>query len=163
MDMSAGPEIHVSPTERCDFAVAESGLNGDEQQSLVSSSDPGTGIRSRYQCCGLFVGQKFDRPACKTLRRKGQDTLTLQGHVRFMNGYELEERVQSGQAVISSPRTVATLVFEVIEEFEHECDIEILHAQLGRHPFEALCREPEQQAEGVPVGRDRMWTCTHLV
>jgi hypothetical protein len=39
----------------------------------------------------------------------------------------LEKGVQSGQAVVSGPRTVAALIFEVIEEFDHEGDIEILH------------------------------------
>jgi len=51
----------------------------------------------------------------------------------------------------------------VIEEFAHECDIEIFHAQAGGHPSETLYRELEQQAEGVPVGRYGMWTRAHLV
>ena len=68
-----------------------------------------------------------------------------------MNGHELEEGVQGGQAVITGPRAVAALVFEVIEEPAHKCDIEIFHAQLRRRSAEALGREPEQQAEGVPA------------
>jgi hypothetical protein len=117
----------------------------------------------RYQRCSLFAGQKFYRPARKPLGRESQNTLALQGQCRFVNGHKLEEGVQGGQAVIASSRGVAALVFEVIKEFGHEGDVEVFHAQLGGRSSEALYREPEQQAEGAPVGRDRMWTCAHLV
>jgi len=92
-DMSADAEFDIAPAKECDFAVAEAGLNGDEQQSLVSSSNPCTGIRSGHERCGLFVSQKFDRPTHETLRRESEDTLALQGQRRFMNGHELEEGV----------------------------------------------------------------------
>jgi hypothetical protein len=92
-NMSADAEFDIAPAKGCDFAVAEAGLNGDEQQSLVPPSDPCTGIRSSHERCSLFVGQKFDRPTHETLRRESEDTLALQGQRRFMNGHELEEGV----------------------------------------------------------------------
>ena len=141
--MGAHTEFDIASAQGCDFAVTKSRLNGDEQQSLVSPSHPCAGIGSRYQRRSLFVGQKFYRPARKPLRRESQNPLALQGQRRLMNGHKLEEGVQGGQAVITSPRTVGTLVFEVIEEFTHEGDIEIFHAQLGRRPSEALYHEPE--------------------
>ena len=75
--MSAYAKFDIPSAQGCDFAVTESSLNGDEQESLVSPSDPCTGIGSGYQCGGLFVGQECYRPLCIPLRRKSQDTLTL--------------------------------------------------------------------------------------
>jgi hypothetical protein len=92
-DMSADAKFDIAPAKRCDFAVAKAGLNGDEQEGLISSSNPCTGIRSRHERYGLFVGQEFDRTANKTLRGEEQDTLALQGQRRFMNGHELKEGV----------------------------------------------------------------------
>ena len=89
--MSAHAEFHVLAAKRSDFAVAKPGLNGDEQQGLVPPSDPCARIGSGHERCGLFVGQKFHRPAHKALGRDGQDTLTLQGQLRLLEDYELKE------------------------------------------------------------------------
>jgi hypothetical protein len=44
--MGADAEFDITSAQGCYFTLTESGLNGDEQQSLVSPSDPCAGIGS---------------------------------------------------------------------------------------------------------------------
>src|SRR5438128_7864282 len=90
-DMSSDAELHVLSTERREFAVAETGLNGDKQKSFIAPSDPCARIGSGNEGGGLFCCQKLHRSARKTLRRDRQDALTLQGECRFIDRHELEK------------------------------------------------------------------------
>jgi hypothetical protein len=74
----------------------------------------------------------------------------------------LEKGVYRGQTVVSRPSAVAAVEFEVFEELSQEGDIEVLHEQFGRRPFEALAGELEQQSEGIPVSRYSVLACTEL-
>jgi hypothetical protein len=75
----------------------------------------------------------------------------MQCQCGFADGYILKERVQSRQAIVPRPGTVAACKFEVFEELPQESCIEVLHPQFGGRASEALGRETEQQAEGVPI------------
>jgi hypothetical protein len=88
--------------------------------------------------------------------------LALQGKRWFADGYVLEECMYRGQSVVSRPSAVATIELEVFEELPEEGSIEVLHAQFGRCPFDALRGELKQQSESVPVGRDGVLACTEL-
>jgi hypothetical protein len=56
----------------------------------------------------------------------------------------LEEGMDCSQTVVSRPRAVATLDFEVLEKLAQEGNIEIFDEQLGRRPPEARTTELKQ-------------------
>jgi hypothetical protein len=51
--------------------------------------------------------------------------LALQGEGRFTDRYILEEAMDCRQTVVSRPRAVATVEFEMLEELSEEKNIEI--------------------------------------
>jgi hypothetical protein len=130
--MRSGAEVHVLATKRRDLAVAQTSLNGDEQKGLIPSSDPCARIGGSHKGRGLFFSQKLHWSSLKTFGRDRQDPLTLQGKRWFTYRYELEKRVDRGQAVVSRAPAVAALTFEVIEKLSQERRIEIFSAQFGR-------------------------------
>ena len=136
--MSAGAELHVLAAKRRDLAVAEAGLNRDEQQRSIPPSDPCARIRSCDKGGGLFLRQKLHRAALVALRRDRQDALALQRAGWFTDRHVLEERMDGGQAVVSRPGAVATVEFEVFEKLPQEGSIEILDEQFGWRPSEVL-------------------------
>ena len=87
----------------------------------------------------------------------------MQGECGFTDGYVLEEGVQRSQTVVSRPRAVATVEFEVFEELPQEGNIEVFDAQFRRRPSKALGGELEQQSEGIPVSRYGVLACTQLL
>jgi hypothetical protein len=70
--------------------------------------------------------------------------LALQGEGWFADRYILEEGVDCRQTVVSRPRAVATVDFEVLEELPQEGNIEIFDEQFGWRPPEVLASELEQ-------------------
>jgi hypothetical protein len=75
----------------------------------------------------------------------------------------LEEGMDCSQAVVSRPRTVATVDFEVLEELPQERNIEIFDEQFGRRPPEALTAELKQQPKGISVSRYSILARTELL
>jgi hypothetical protein len=69
--------------------------------------------------------------------------LTLQGECWFTDRHVLEEGMYRSQTVVSRPRAVATVEFEVLEELPREGNIEVFHEQFRRRPSEALTAELE--------------------
>ena len=70
-------ELHVLLAKRCDLAIPEAGLNGDEQQRPVPSSDPCARIRRCDKGGTLFLCQKLHWAALVALRRDRKDALAL--------------------------------------------------------------------------------------
>jgi hypothetical protein len=79
--------------------------------------------------------------------------LTLQGDGWLTDRYVLEEGMDGSQTVVSCPRAVAAVGFEVLEELPQERNIEIFKQHFGRRPPEALTAELEQQPKGISVRR----------
>jgi len=89
--------------------------------------------------------------------------LTLQGECGFTDGYVLEEGVHRSQTVVSRPRAVATVEFEVFEELPQEGNIEVFDAQFRRRSSKARGGELKQQSEGIPVSCYGILACTKLL
>jgi len=161
--VSACTERDILVTERRNLAVTETGLRHHEQKRPVTPPDPCVRIGCSDKSGSLFLSQKLHWTALITLRRDRQYALAMQGQCRFTDCYVLKECVKGGKTVVPSPRTVASLQFEVIEEPRQKRSIQLFYAKFGGRAFEALRGELEQQAEGVSVGCDGVRTCTQLL
>ncbi len=80
--MSAGAELNVLAPKRGEFAIAQTGLNGDEEQRPIPCSDPGARVRRRHESSGLFLGEKLDRPTLVAFRGGSQGCAGTGGKVR---------------------------------------------------------------------------------
>ena len=70
--------------------------------------------------------------------------MALQSEGWFTDRHVLEEGMDSSQAVVSRPRAVATVEFEVLEKLPQEGNVEIFDEQFRRRPSEVLTAELEQ-------------------
>jgi hypothetical protein len=89
--------------------------------------------------------------------------LALQSEGWFTDRHVLEERMDSCQAVVSRPRAVATVEFEVFEESPQEGNVDILYEQFRRSPPEVLTAELEQEPKGISVSRYGILARTELL
>jgi len=89
--------------------------------------------------------------------------LALQGEGWFTDRYILEEAMDCSQTVVSRPRAVASVEFEVLEELPQEGDVEIFYEQFGRRPSEVLTAELEQEPKGISVSRYGILARTELL
>jgi hypothetical protein len=143
-DVGASAELHVLAAKCRDLTIAEARLNRDEQQGLIPPSDPCARIRCCDKSGGLFHSQKLHWGALVALRRDRKDALTLQGEGWFADRYILEEGMDGSQTVVSRPRAVATVEFEMLKELYQEGNIEIFDEQFGWRAPESLTAELKQ-------------------
>ena len=89
--------------------------------------------------------------------------MALQGEGWFTDRHVLEECMDSRQTVVSRPRAVATVEFEVLEELPQEGNVEIFYEQFRRGPPEVLTAELEQEPKGISVSRYGILARTELL
>ena len=83
--MGTGAERNILPPEGSQFAVAQACLNRDQKQRSIPVADPCSRIRGCHEGCGLFLGEKLDRPMLTAFRWNGKNTLTLKGKSRLVD------------------------------------------------------------------------------
>ncbi|HEY1401016.1 MAG TPA: hypothetical protein VF953_05460 [Terriglobales bacterium] len=89
--------------------------------------------------------------------------MALQGESWLTDRHVLEERMDSGQTVVSRPRAVVTVELEVLEELPQEGNVEIFYEQFRRGPPEVLTAELEQESKGISVSRYGILARTELL
>jgi hypothetical protein len=89
--------------------------------------------------------------------------LALQGEGWFTDRYILKEGMDCSQTVVSRPRAIATVEFEVLEEVPQEGYVEIFYEQFRRRPSEVLTAELEQEPKGISVSRYGILARTELL
>ena len=75
--MGTGAELHVLSPKRCEFTVAETCLNGEEEKRSVASSEPYVEAGGCYKRGALFPGHEFVPGRVMALRRDRQDALAV--------------------------------------------------------------------------------------
>jgi hypothetical protein len=134
----ADTEVHVASSQGADFSVTQPRFGRHEQHGTVSPADPCGGVGRSDERRGLFLGEKLHRPALVTFGRDRQDALALQRARRLDVRDKAEERPQSSKAGVAGFRAIGAPVLQVVEEGAEQRRVEILHAEPGRRPFQAL-------------------------
>jgi len=129
-EMSADTELHIFAPKRSNLAVTKTSLNREEQKSSVPSPNPGFWIRRCQKRSGLFLGQKLHGPTLITLWRNRQHTLALQRESGFRDRHILKECMYRRETVVSRPRLIAAIHFQMIEKLPKQSDIEIFYLNL---------------------------------
>jgi hypothetical protein len=76
-DVRNGAELHILTSKRCDLAIAQAGLDSEEQECPVPPSNPCPGVGSGHEGCGLFLGKKLDGMALVALGGDRKDALAV--------------------------------------------------------------------------------------
>ena len=91
--MRACAELHILVSKCGDLGVAQTRLDGDEQERSVSPPDPCPGIWSCQKGSGLFVREKLSWATLVPFGRDGKNALTVEGKSRFGEAHVTEEGV----------------------------------------------------------------------
>ena len=152
IELGTGAEFDVAARERGELRDAQSGLDGDEQQRVVATTDPGAAIRRCEDGVDLVVGEERDELSVRPLGGYGKHPLDQRRVLGMAHRRVGKQRVDRGQAVVAGADTVVTLGFQVIEEGPDHHGVEVLEAELGRRFAGAPLGEAEEQPERVPIG-----------
>src|ERR1700730_144768 len=68
-----------------------------------------------------------------------------------------ESQANRRQAQVPAPCAIGAVILQVIQERPEEWGIQVFHRQLRRWLVQSFLSELQQQAEGIPIGNDRMW------
>src|SRR5438128_2731208 len=80
----------------------------------------------------------------------------------FLHRHEPEEGADGGKPSVAAACAVAALRFYMRKEVAYEGQVYILHLQFRRSLAGLCAGEPQQQAEGVTVARNRVRARLHL-
>ena len=94
--MGAVAQLHVLASERSDLAVAQAGLDGDEQDRPIPSSDPFAQVRCSEECGDLLLGEELEKSTFVAFAWNRLNTLTVKNVSRFAQCHILEEGTQRG-------------------------------------------------------------------
>jgi hypothetical protein len=75
--VSAGSEFHILSLQRSYLTIAETGLDGKQQEGSIPPSDPSGCIGCGEQGGGLFLGKELHRPSFVAFRRDCKNPLAL--------------------------------------------------------------------------------------
>src|SRR5579863_6482266 len=160
--MRALAQNDVLAAETDQLRCPETGLQSDQEDSVVPPAGPRRAIRCREQCCDLVAVEEghaaFDVP----LVGHRKDLLAVQQVGWLADGNKAEEGPDRRQPRIPAARAVAASGLDMEQEVADELGIEILDPKSRWRVTCPLVSEAEQQAERVAVAGDRIGTCLHL-
>jgi hypothetical protein len=159
-DDSDGPIGKIEPIDPCISGLLSPGAGVIEENKNTEVPYP-VGRRSRRlfkESPEFLRAERLHQPLRHTFTRDRQDASGMDLETRMMEGEILEERLDSGQALISSPwRIVPAIfpVFQMLKKAEDGFGIEVFDAEPG--PTGTLhAGVADQELEGVTVAADRV-------
>jgi hypothetical protein len=155
-DVCAGAQVKVCAAKPDEFGDAQTGLDRDRDQGVVSSSGPGGGVGRGEQRGGLWIGEVVDQGPLEPFGWDRQDAFDERGVFGVSQGSEPEQLADRSESGVSGRDAVAALVLEVVEERPDRLGVEIGDVELGWLLAGLLGDEHEQELERVTVGGDRV-------
>jgi hypothetical protein len=137
-NVGAGTQLDILATKPPYFAVAEAGLNGEEQDCPVSPSDPFPRGGSGQESGGLLFREELHGTAFVALGGNRQYALAVEGKSRFTQRDKPEEGADCGKTGVARSRAVAPVALEVVEELAEERRVEVFQAKIRGRPSVVL-------------------------
>ena len=152
--VSAGAEVDIAHGEAEHLRDTESGLDGDEQESVVAPPGPGVAIRRCEQSFAFLVVEIIDKVTINALRRDCQHTGEAGGMFGMAKGRVTEQAVNPAESGVSGPGAIAAVLLQVVQEVCDVRGIEVVPLQRRRRHLVLVGGEDQQQAHRVTVGGD---------
>jgi len=106
----------VLATKSGQLRYPKTGLHGDQQECPVPTACPSGLIRRCQERVDLRTGEKLGWSAVRPFTGHCQDPLDQSAMPRFVQRRVPEKGVNRGEAGVATPRAIAAVLLEVIEE-----------------------------------------------
>jgi hypothetical protein len=124
-DVGAGAKRHVLAAERGQLGDAQTGLDSDEEESVVAPSDPSGKVWSVEKDIDFLLSKELHDPSLEAFARDGEDPLAEERMGWIRESDIAEESVERCKAGVAAASGVAALALEVVEELAEECGVEV--------------------------------------
>jgi hypothetical protein len=160
--VGTGAKRHILAAECDDLADSQTGLDRDEEQGTVASTDPGSKVWGVEKSIDLLLAEELHYASLKALARDRKHPLAEE-RVRWIREGDIpEESVERREAGVAAASGVAAFALKVVEELAKEGGVEVGELEAGGSAAEPFGGETQEQAEGVSVGGHRVWACLPL-
>jgi hypothetical protein len=144
-------EVQAGDGEPGKFADPQPGLDGQDEQGVVATPEPGGPVGCSEQRVDLGGGEEADQRAVVAFGRDGQHPLNQAGVLGVAQRGVAEQRMDRRQAGVAGTHPVAPIAFEIGEERSDELGVEIGQVEPAGWCAGALLREAQQQPQRVAV------------
>lgn len=153
-DVGAGAELDCCAGEPGDLTDPKTGLDREQHQGVIASTDPSGKVWCSEKCFGLVFGEVGDQCLARPFRRDGEDSLDQVGVLGVSIGGEVEQGTDGGESGVAGSHADTAFVLEVVEErSDHGC-VEVFDGQMVGCAPGAGMNEAQQQTKRVSVGGD---------
>ena len=156
-DAGAGAQGDVTAVQPGELGDPQTGLNSKQQQHLISPTLPSGPVRGGDEGVDLGRSQECQDPSVEPFRRNRQHPLDEHGVLRMAQRGIGEQRSDRCQANVSGPDAVVPASLEVGEERGDRGGVQIVPVEMGWCPSGLFVHKPEEQSQGVAVGRGGAW------
>ena len=108
---------------------AETGLDGHQQEGVVTPADPLGTIGCRDQGLGFRFSEEGDDRSVTALARYGQHALDDLGMLGMTERGEAEEGMQRSQTGVASPHAITAIVLQMFKKGSDDRRTEIFDTQ----------------------------------
>src|SRR5580658_10927932 len=130
--MRSDTNVDVTAVEPRQLADPQSRLDGQNQQSVVASAEPGLLVGSGKERVDLVGVEITDLNPVAELARDGEDTLDRGGVLGVPQGGVAEQRVDGSQAGVAGAGGVAAVVLKMGEERTDKLAVHVSHVEPAR-------------------------------
>ena len=142
--MSTSPQGDCITVETGQFRQSQPCLNGEQQQSVVAAPHPRCGIRRYKERFDFRSRQELHLTFVVSLAWYGKHPLDLSTICGFLEGDELKEGADCGQAEIARTNADRPAFLDVLQERADQGCIEIAQVKIGRRYIALGVRELQQ-------------------
>jgi len=140
-----GPsESQVLPGQTRHFGEAQSGLNGQQHQSVVTTARPRLLVGRAEKGLDLGPSQKSDQSSRVPFARRRKHTLDLRTPAWQLVRDKSKERTDGREPQVPCSRTHASAAFHIVQERRHKRRVNLFDAQLLRCRSQLLLSESQQ-------------------
>ena len=156
--MGSRGQTNVTATQASDLRQAQSRLNGQQHERVVTPSRATARVRSAQKGIDFISREKPDLGAGEALVRDGQHPLNLRRVSRHLERGIPKEGADGRQPQVSAASADAAAGLHFLKEGRDQRCIDLLEGQLLRRHAELFLRELQKQSKAVPVRGDGVGT-----
>jgi hypothetical protein len=152
--VGAGPEVQVVDAQAGQLGHPQSGLDGEGEQGVVASAEPGATIGRGQQRVGLGCAQVVHDGPVAALGRNRQHPLDHRGIVGGVQRGVAKQRPDRGQPGVAGAHAVAPLGLQVGQERHDQGGVQVGDVQVDGLFAGRVRRVGDQEPQAVAVGGD---------
>jgi len=153
MEANAGGrlQIEIPPSEIHGLLHAGAGVIEEQEERAVTPGVAALSRQGREERTNVLALKEARLRQRRPFHRNGRDALGDRQKFRHTTAQILEERVQTGQALIPCANAVMADRLQVVQKAEGAFETQVVEGELGDLPASVLRDEPQEQTERVAI------------